>query len=56
VIVGVAGTREVTVVDVTTITRERRHLVASDGLHPSAEMHRMWAEMVLPGAEAVLRG
>jgi lysophospholipase L1-like esterase len=44
-------------VDVTTISREAATdagLIASDGLHPSAEMYGRWAERVLPEAMAAL--
>ena len=38
-------------VDVTEVSREAASdasLIASDGLHPSAEMYRRWAELALP--------
>lgn len=44
-------------VDITTITREMQNdarLVASDKLHPSAEMYRQWAELVLPFALEII--
>ena len=44
-------------VDVTPVSREaatNAGLVASDGLHPSGEMYRRWAELVLPEALAGL--
>ncbi|HEU4993938.1 MAG TPA: SGNH/GDSL hydrolase family protein [Gemmatimonadaceae bacterium] len=44
-------------VDITTITREMQddeRLVASDKLHPSAEMYRQWAELVLPLALEII--
>ena len=56
IVLAEAASRDVAVVDVTPLSRERPDLVASDGLHPSAEMHRLWAEMVLPHAVAVLAG
>ena len=43
--------------DITTITRGMLHdpaLAASDGLHPSGEMYRRWAELLLPLALAAL--
>lgn len=45
-------------VDVTPISRRAArepHLVADDGLHPSGEMYRLWAEKVLPEALAALK-
>jgi lysophospholipase L1-like esterase len=45
-----AAERGSVVVDVTPLSRCRPDLVASDGLHPSVEMHRLWAELVLPAA------
>jgi lysophospholipase L1-like esterase len=44
-------------IDVTPISREAaRHapLIAGDGLHPSGEMYRRWAEIVLPEALGAL--
>lgn len=44
-------------VDVTPISRRARRepgLIADDGLHPSGEMYRLWAEKVLPEALEVL--
>ena len=44
-------------VDVTEMSRAMLHdstLVAVDGLHPTGEMYRRWAEAVLPFAEKVL--
>ena len=44
-------------VDVTGPTRAMQHeptLAAPDGLHPSSEMYRRWAELVLPIAAKVL--
>ncbi|HET7843835.1 MAG TPA: SGNH/GDSL hydrolase family protein [Xanthomonadales bacterium] len=46
--------RGVAYVDVTGISRERRELVAGDGLHPSAEQYTLWAEAALPVAEKLL--
>lgn len=45
-------------VDVTPASRRAstdRSLVAEDGLHPSAEMYRLWAELALPSAALALR-
>jgi lysophospholipase L1-like esterase len=39
--------------DITGATRQMQHtpaLAAPDGLHPSAEMYRQWAELLLPVA------
>jgi lysophospholipase L1-like esterase len=44
-------------VDITGITRRMQSepaLVATDGLHPSGEMYRLWAELLLPDATAAL--
>lgn len=44
-------------IDVSRVSRDMqmdRTLVASDGLHPSGEMYRRWAELVLPIAISVL--
>ena len=46
-------------VDITPISRrakEEPNLVADDGLHPSAEMYRLWVELLLPEAVAALSG
>lgn len=46
-------------VDITPISRraaEEPDLVAEDGLHPSAEMYRLWVELLLPEAVAALSG
>jgi lysophospholipase L1-like esterase len=43
--------------DITGITRRMQSepaLVVSDGLHPSSEMYRLWAELLLPHATAAL--
>lgn len=45
-------------VDVTPASRRAstdRSLVAEDGLHPSAEMYRLWAELALASAALALR-
>lgn len=44
-------------VDITGISREAKNdkaLVASDGLHPSAEMYRLWVEQIFPKAKVIL--
>lgn len=44
-------------VDVTLISRDAAEdpsLIAADGLHPSGEMYRRWAELVLPEALSTL--
>ena len=46
----------VPLVDVTSISRAEPNLVASDGLHPSAEQYRSWVDVIAPVAEAVLGG
>lgn len=46
-------------IDVTGVSRDmltERTLTASDGLHPSGEMYRRWAELVLPVAISALKG
>ncbi len=46
-------------VDITPISLQAAtdpSLVARDGLHPSGEMYRAWAELALPVAERILRG
>lgn len=59
-----AANREITLragvayVDITPISLQAAtdpSMVAGDGLHPSGEMYRAWAELALPFAEAVLR-
>ncbi|MBC8106730.1 MAG: SGNH/GDSL hydrolase family protein [Anaerolineae bacterium] len=47
-----AGSRYV---DVTPLSREFKSLVAEDGLHPSGEMYRRWAEAALADARAALK-
>ncbi|MEO8296025.1 MAG: SGNH/GDSL hydrolase family protein [Gemmatimonadota bacterium] len=45
-------------VDITPISREAANapsLTAPDGLHPSGEMYRLWAEIVYPETESVLK-
>ena len=44
-------------VDVTPVSRQaaqNQHLVASDGLHPSAEMYSLWVELLVDKARASL--
>jgi len=44
-------------VDITEATRQMQHvpsLAAPDGLHPSAEMYRQWAKLLVPVALSVL--
>lgn len=44
-------------VDITPISRRaasERNLVASDGLHPSGEMYRLWIPLIEPAARAAL--
>jgi lysophospholipase L1-like esterase len=41
-------------VDITPLTRQRRDLVADDGLHPSGEMYAKWVEAALPAARTAL--
>jgi lysophospholipase L1-like esterase len=42
--------------DITPVSRRTPNLVASDGLHPSAAMYAQWVTVILPQAEAALRG
>jgi lysophospholipase L1-like esterase len=45
-------------VDITGISRRAKdepELVAADGLHPSAEMYRLWVQEILPVAEDILK-
>jgi lysophospholipase L1-like esterase len=44
-------------VDITPVSRQAAAepwLIASDGLHPSAEMYRRWVDLLLPEASAAL--
>ncbi|MEP6483951.1 MAG: SGNH/GDSL hydrolase family protein [Rudaea sp.] len=44
-------------VDVTAVSREgadRADMLVGDGLHPSAEMYKKWAERIAPAAKAAL--
>lgn len=52
------GMRGAAWVDVTTTSRRMQTdpaLVVSDGLHPSGEMYRQWAELILPAIVAALK-
>jgi lysophospholipase L1-like esterase len=42
-------------IDITPISREHRTELAEDGLHPSGEMYKRWAQLVLPVARSTLR-
>jgi len=42
-------------VDITPTSRQRRDLVADDGLHPSGEMYGKWVELALPAARQALQ-
>jgi lysophospholipase L1-like esterase len=42
-------------VDITPLSRDRRDLVADDGLHPSGAMYAKWVELALPTVEKALR-
>lgn len=48
--------RGVAYVDITGISRERKELVAGDGLHPSAAQYELWAKAAMPVAQKLLRG
>ena len=51
------ATRDVAFVDITTLSRERGAqpaMLAADGLHPSAAMHALWAQMAAPVARRLL--
>lgn len=44
-------------VDIAPLSREAAHLpelLSEDGIHPSREMYRFWAELILPIASAIL--
>ncbi len=50
--------RDVAFVDIAPVSRERggeADMLAADGLHPSAAMYALWAELALPAARALLR-
>jgi lysophospholipase L1-like esterase len=42
-------------IDITPISRAHRTELAEDGLHPSGEMYKRWAQLVLPVARSTLR-
>jgi len=42
--------------DITPVSRKNPTLVGPDGLHPSATMYAQWVSVILPQAEAALRG
>lgn len=48
------GARLVDLVPVSRLAADEPELVASDGLHPSAEQHRRWLERIYPVARDVL--
>ena len=53
----IAGSSGVEVVDIFAISRRAKsepELIASDKLHPSAEMYTIWAEAILPLATRIL--
>lgn len=55
----VAVKKGVHYVDITPVSRlasEKKGLVAIDGLHPSAEMYRLWVERILPEVQHLLAG
>ena len=55
----VCTARGVTFVDIAGITRERGAeptMLADDGLHPSAAMHALWVDALLPAAAHALAG
>ncbi|MDB5257167.1 MAG: lysophospholipase [Chitinophagaceae bacterium] len=53
----VASKKGIHYVDITPISRQasqKSGLVAEDGLHPSAEMYRLWVELLLPEVQHIL--
>jgi hypothetical protein len=50
-----AGARYVDVTPISRRASREPRLTAGDGLHPSGEMYRLWAEKVLPEALAALQ-
>ena len=50
-----AGARYVDVTPISRRAAQEPRLIADDGLHPSGQMYREWAEKVLPEAIAALR-
>jgi lysophospholipase L1-like esterase len=55
---GIANRLGVPWIDITPLSRERgaeKEMLAEDGLHPSGEMYRLWAEAMIPALEKRLR-
>lgn len=52
----VAARAGVPFVDVTSLSRRHPDLVAEDGLHPSGEQYRLWAQQISPVAGPMLAG
>ena len=52
---GNAGSRYVDITAISGETASDRSLTAGDGLHPSGELYRRWAQLILPEARAALR-
>lgn len=50
-----AGVRYVEITGISRRAKNEPELVAADGLHPSAEMYRLWVEEILPVAEDILK-
>jgi lysophospholipase L1-like esterase len=51
------ASRNVAFVDITPVSRQRGSepaMLAADGLHPSAAMHALWAQLALPVARGLL--
>jgi lysophospholipase L1-like esterase len=48
------GVQWVNVTDISRAMRDDPSLVVSDKLHPSGEMYRRWAELIVPRAAAIL--
>jgi len=49
------GVRYVEITGISRRAKDEPELVAADGLHPSAEMYRLWVEEILPVAEDILK-
>jgi lysophospholipase L1-like esterase len=49
-----AGAHWVNVTDISRRMQSEPQLIAPDGLHPSGEMYRSWAELLLPVAQSAL--
>lgn len=49
------GARRVDITPISRLALDQPELTASDGLHPSGEMYRLWVERILPEARAALR-